>query len=388
MNIPAEVLACRDELISLRRHFHTYPELGLQEYHTADFIETYLRELGLTPRRCTPTGVVADLHGGKPGKMLLLRCDIDALPVQEETGLPFASRNPGIMHACGHDAHIAIQLVTAKLLCARKEELCGSVRFVFQPNEEDAGAERMVKEGVLEGPKPDACGGYHIWSPIPTGKIGVTAGPLMASSYYFKLTIHGRGGHGGAPHTAINPIDAAGHVLEAIKTLCTLEFSALCPTVISVCKIHGGNKEIIVPDSVEMEGSLRCLHDGDEEVRARFAEVTEQVCRAYRCTREIEFVCGNTLLNNDKEMTDLLVRSAEQVVGRENILTSGISVMLGDDFAEFSRRVPGVYYFLGTADPEKHTDVEHHNARFQIDEESLPIGVAIQTAFAQEYLKG
>ena len=386
MNIPPEVQACRDEVIFLRRYFHADPELGLHEYRTAQYIEDYLKGLDLEPRRCTPTGVVADLQGGKPSKTLLLRCDIDALPVQEETGLAFASRNPGVMHACGHDAHIAMMLMTAKLLCAQKEKLCGNVRFVFQPNEEDAGAERMISAGVLEPTRPSACGGYHIWSPIPTGKIGVAAGPLMASSWYFKLTITGRGGHGGSPHTAINPIDAAGHVLEAIKTLCALEFNALRPTVISVCKIHAGSKEIIVPDVAELEGSIRCLHGDDEHVRARFAEVTEQVCRAFRCTRELEFVCGNTLLNNDEALTNTLIHAAAEIVGRDNILTSGISVMLGDDFAEFSRRVPGVYYFLGTANPDKHSDFEHHNARFQIDEESLLIGVAVQLAFVQEYL--
>ena len=386
MNIPPEVQACRDEVIFLRRHFHADPELGLHEYRTAQYIEDYLKGLDLEPRRCTPTGIVADLQGGKSAKTLLLRCDIDALPVQEETGLAFASRNPGVMHACGHDAHIAMMLMTAKLLCARKEKLCGNVRFVFQPNEEDAGAERMISAGVLEPTRPSACGGYHIWSPIPTGKIGVAAGPLMASSWYFKLTITGRGGHGGSPHTAINPIDAAGHVLEAIKTLCALEFNALRPTVISVCKIHAGSKEIIVPDVAELEGSIRCLHGDDEHVRARFAEVTEQVCRAFRCTRELEFVCGNTLLNNDEALTNILIHAAAEIVGRDNILTSGISVMLGDDFAEFSRRVPGVYYFLGTANPDKHSGFEHHNARFQIDEESLLIGVAVQLAFVQEYL--
>lgn len=387
MNIKKEVAELQDELIALRRDFHRHPELGLHEIRTSQIVETYLKDLGLSVRRCTETGVIGVLKGDQPGKTVLLRCDIDALPVTEETGLPFASENPGVMHACGHDGHTALHLITAKLLSRHKDTLKGTVVFLFQTNEEDAGAELMIHAGALDDPKPDAVFGFHLWSPIPTGMIGVVPGPIMASSYYFKLTIHGRGGHGGAPHAAINPIDAAGHVLTAIKTLHTLELDSTKPTVISVCKIHGGTKEIIVPDDVELEGSIRCLHDGDEMVRARFTELCKAVCAAYRCTCDVEFKCGNTLLSNDEALAGMVKEVGEEVLGKGSVLTHDVSVMLGDDFAEFSRRIPGVYYFIGTRSETAGSTYEHHNPHFTIDEDSLAIGVEMQTQLVWKYLK-
>ncbi len=386
MDIQQDVYALEQELIFLRRDFHQHPELGLRERRTAQRIEEYLVGLGLEVRRCTETGVIGILRGVRPGKTILLRCDIDALPIQEKTGLPFSSAVPGVMHACGHDGHIAIQLTTAKLLARCREGIQGTVVFLFQPNEEDAGAELMIRAGALDDPKPDAVYGFHLWSPIPIGKIGVCAGPLMASSYYFKLTIHGCGGHGGAPHDAVNPIDTAAHILSAIKTLHTLELDSREPTVISVCTIHGGTKEIVVPDEVEMEGSIRCLHNHDASVRRRFQELCAAVCAAYRCTCSLDFKCGNTLLSNDSLMTEHALRAAERTVGRENILNQGIQVMLGDDFAEFSRRIPGVYCFIGTGSEEARSTYAHHHAHFTIDEASLAVGVRMQAELTMEYL--
>ncbi len=380
-----EIAELTPDMIALRRMFHRHPELGLHEIWTSGVIETYLQDLGLEVRRCTETGIIGVLKGGHPGKTLMLRCDIDALPVSEQTGLPFASEIPGVMHACGHDGHMALHLTTARLLAKHREEIHGTVVFLFQTNEEDAGAQLMIDAGALDD-KPDAVCGFHLWSPLPTGTIGIIPGPIMASSWYFKLTIHGLAGHGGAPHTAINPIDAAGHVLMAIKSLQALECDATKPTAISVCKIHGGTKEIIVPETVELEGSIRCLHDGDAALRDRFRQLCTDVCASYRCTCDVEFKCGNSLLNNDPDMTRLAVHAAEKTVGRENILTDHIGVMLGDDFAEFSNRIPGVYYFIGTRSEEAGSVYEHHHHHFTIDEASLPIGVQMQTEMVMEYL--
>lgn len=386
MDIKKSVHALKDELIRLRRDFHTHPELGKQEFRTAQIIEDYLIGLGLAVRRCAGTGVIGVLQGNMSGKTVMLRCDIDALPVEEQTGLPFASQNPGVMHACGHDGHTAMLMITAKILTGQKDKISGTIVFLFQLNEEDAGAGLMIQDGALENPKPDAALGLHLWSPIASGKIGIVSGPIMASSYYFKLVITGKGGHGGAPHTAINPIDTASHVLSAIKSFLSLEIDKRQPTVISVCKIHGGTKEIIVPDTVELEGSIRCLHTNDKMVRNRFQELTEQVCHTYRCTCAIEFKCGNTLLSNDPALTELVKAVAVEHVGSENIITDGVSVMLGDDFAEFSNRIPCAYYFVGVGDKEKKTDIEHHNSRFNIDEEALTIGVEMQVALVLKYL--
>lgn len=386
MSIKDEIKSLNSELIELRRDFHLHPELGLHEVRTSGIVEKYLKDLGLEVRRCTETGVIGVLRGKGEGKTVMLRCDIDALPVEEKTGLEFASQNKGVMHACGHDGHTSMMLIAAKILAAHKDKINGNIVFLFQPNEEEAGAEEMIKHGALENPKPDAVCGLHIWSYVPTGKIGIVYGPIMASSYYFKIKITGRGGHGGSPHLVISPIDAAGHVLSAINSFHTYEQNSLKPTVISVGKIHAGQKEIVIPDELEMEGSIRCLHDDDEQVRNRFKELVEATCKAHRCECEIEFVCGNTLLNNDDTMTKLVIDTAEKVVGKENIQMKDVSVMLGDDFAEFSRRVPGVYYFLGTGNPEKKTNYDHHNCRFNIDEDSLPIGVEMHVRNALAYL--
>lgn len=386
MYLKTEVNDMFDEMVTLRRDFHTHPELGLKEVRTSAIIEDYLKNLGLEVRRCANTGVIGVLKCKNPGKTIMLRCDIDALPVTEETDLPFKSQNEGVMHACGHDGHTAMLLTTAKLLNKHKDELNGTVVFLFQTNEEDAGAELMINDGALENPRPDAVCGLHLWSPIESGKIGIAYGPIMASSYYFKITIHGKGGHGGAPHTAINPIDTAGHILGAIKTLHTLEFDSTKPTVISVCKIHGGSKEIVVPDTVEMEGSIRCLHEDDALVHERFKELVNSVCSAFRTTCEIELKCGNTLLNNDTNMTNIAIEAAKKIVGEENIKTDGVSVMLGDDFSEFSKRIPGVYYFVGTANEKEKSTFEHHNPKFNIDEETLKIGVLMYTQMVFDYL--
>lgn len=387
MNIKKEVAELYNEMIDLRRDFHKHPELGLNEHRTAGIVEDYLKNLGYETRRCTETGVIGVLKGDKPGKTIMLRCDIDALPVTEETGLPFSSENKGVMHACGHDGHAALHLVTAKLIANHKKDISGTVVFLFQTNEEDAGAELMINAGALENPKPDNVFGFHLWSPIPTGKIGLVTGPIMASSYYFKITISGKGGHGGAPHKAINPIMAAGQVLNAIQAMNIAEFDATKPTAISVGMIHAGNKEIIIPETAEIQGSIRCLHTEDAAIRERFAEVCKSVCKTFQCGCEVEFKCGNTLINNDAQMAKLVEKVADRVIGRENIVSENVSVMLGDDFAEFSNRIPGVYYFIGTRSEEANSTYEHHNPHFTIDEKSLAIGLELQAEIIFEYLK-
>jgi len=385
MDIKNEVNALYDEMLTIRRDLHRHPELGLHEVRTSRIIEDRLTELGLEVRRCTETGVIGVLRGGKPGKTLLLRCDIDALPVQEESGVEYASENLGVMHACGHDAHTAIHLTTAKIMVAHRDEIPGTIVFLFQTNEEDAGAELMIEAGAMKDPVPDNVAGFHIWTPLPTGTIGIVNGPIMASSWYFYITIHGRGGHGGAPHKAINPIDTGAHILEAIKTFHTLENDATKPCVISVCQFHCGEKEIIVSDTATMAGSIRCLNEDDATVRKRFKELVEKVCDTYGCTCEVEFKCGNSLLSNDREMADLVRAAAEKVIGKENIIEDGVATMLGDDFAEFSRRKPGVYYFVGTRNEEAGSVYEHHNAHFRIDEKTMPIAVELQIGLIREY---
>jgi amidohydrolase len=386
--IKGEVKELMDEAIELRRDFHKHPEIGFSEIRTSAIVEKYLRDLGLKVTRIAKTGIAGVLEGGMPGKTVMLRADIDALPVLEETGLPFESENKGVMHACGHDGHISMLLIAAKILSRHKSEIKGKIKFAFQPNEEDAGAQIMIDEGVLQDPKVDAAIGLHIWSPIPTGKIGIVPGPIMASSYYFKLTIKGRGGHGGAPHKAINPLSPAVDIIQGIRTIQAEEFDTMKPTLITVGKIEYGTKAIIIPDTLTMEGSIRCLHNNEKQVHQRFKELVAGICTNHRTSFELELKCGNSLLNNDPVLTRLTMKTASEILGEDNILTEDVSVMLGDDFAEFGNEVPVVYYFLGTGNAEKGTNYEHHNAAFNIDEDSLPIGIEMHIKTALAYLNG
>lgn len=387
MDIKKEIELLKEELINLRRDFHKYPELGFQEYRTSEIIANYLEKCGLVVKSgVAKTGVVGLLKGKEEGPTILLRSDMDALPVDEENDISFKSVNKGVMHACGHDGHISMLLIAAKILAKHKDEIKGNVKFVFQPNEEDAGAEIMIGEGILENPHVDAALGMHLWSYIETGKIGIVSGPIMASSYYFKLVIHGKGGHGGAPHMAIDPISCATNIMQTVQTMQAEEVDTLKPTVITFCKINCGSSPIIIPERIELEGSIRCLHNGTEEVQQRFEEIIEGVCKTHRTTYDLEFKCGNILLSNDENMTELIKAAGSEVVKEENVLENNISVMIGEDFAEFSVRVPSAFYFVGTGNKEKGTDYPHHHPHFNIDEESLPIGVEMHIRGALNYL--
>jgi amidohydrolase len=387
MALKDEIAQLKDELIGLRRDFHMHPELGFREIRTSGIVEKYLKELGLEVKTgVAHTGVVGLLRGGSPGRTVLIRADMDALPVTEQTGLPFASQNEGVMHACGHDGHTAMLLVAAKILSRHRDEIVGNVKFVFQPNEEDPGAALMVEEGVMENPHVDASLGLHLWTPFPPGTLGIAPGPVMASSYYFKLTVTGRGGHGGSPHMAVDPVICAANIISAVQAIQTREIDALNPTVITFCKINCGTFPIIIPDNIALEGSIRCLHDGAEDVNRRFERIVKSICTAYGTTYSLDIQCGNILLSNDPDMTEFAQRVGEQVVGRSNLITT-IKMMVGEDFAEFSKDVPGVFYFVGTGNESKNTRYPHHHPKFDIDEDTLATGVEMHVRTALEFFR-
>lgn len=383
--IREEIRELQEELIALRRNFHQNPELGFEEYRTGKIVADFLESCGLTVSRIGGTGVVGVLEGRRPTPVLMLRADLDALPVQEAVKVPFASAVPGKMHACGHDGHTAMLMVAAKILARHREELPGSVKFVFQPNEEDAGAEILIEEGVLASPEVDAAVGLHLWSPLPSGIIGIASGPLMASSYYFWITIHGKGGHGGAPHLSIDPVYCAGQFMNAVQSIQTREHTVLEPTMITFCQIHAGSSPIIIPDKIELAGSIRCLHPGDQQVRERFENITSQICKLHGTTYDLTFKCGNELLSNDADMTRLIQQAAAEVVGPEQVQDTNLQVMLGEDFAAFAKRVPSAFYFLGIADEEKETHWPHHHPRFKLDEGVLPLGVEMHLRTVAAY---
>lgn len=388
MSVKTEIYSHFEELVQLRRWFHKHPELGFHEFKTSKKIAEYLTNLGFEVETgVAKTGVVAVMQGAGDGTTLLMRSDMDALPLNEDSDLPFKSVNIGIMHACGHDAHMAMLLIAAKILKNHSDRINGSIKFVFQPNEEEAGAENMVEDGVMENPHVDAAIGAHIWTPLPTGTIGVVSGPVMASSFYFKLKIIGKGGHGGSPHMAVDPILCASHIVQAVQAIQTREISAMEPTVITFGKIHGGTFNIVIPSEVELEGSIRCLYERDAEVRDRFREVVGSICEAHKADYDLDFMCGNKLLNNDPEITALVKKIAGEVVGTENIVGEEMRTMIGEDFAEFSLRVPSCFFFIGTGNSEKGTNFPHHSPHFMIDDDSLPIGVEMHVRTALEYFR-
>jgi amidohydrolase len=388
MQVSAQIDQCRDEVIALRRDFHQHPELGFEEYRTAEVVEAYLQKLGLATRRLAKTGVVALLQGARPGPVLMLRADMDALPITEANEVDYVSRNPGVMHACGHDAHMAMLLVAAKILVRHRDTIAGTVKLVFQPNEEIAGALQMIEAGVLEHPKVDAVMGIHVWTPVAAGKIGITAGPVMGGLDVFKMRIFGKGGHTGVPEDAVDPVIAAANLIQTVQMIQTREISNLKATVIMFGKIAGGTKSNIIPDTVDLEGSIRFLYKGGPESVARpterFRRIAEQVCRTHRCTCEIEIIHENIPLINDPQLTALARRTAVEVFEAKNAVVDNVTIA-SEDFSEFSERVPGVFIFLGAGNPDKGTTVSHHNPRFDIDEAVLTKGVAMHVRGALNY---
>ena len=389
MQIFDQIESYRDELIALRRDFHQHPELGFEEHRTAEIVESYLKDLGLATRRVAGTGVVALLDGSHLGPVLMLRADMDALPVTEENDVDYRSSNPGVMHACGHDAHMAMLLVAAKVLSHNRDAIAGTIKFVFQPNEEVAGALRMIEEGVLENPAVDAVMGLHVWTPVASGRIGITAGPVMGGLDVFRMTIFGKGGHTGVPEDAIDPVIAAANLILTVQMIQTREISNLKSTVIMFGKISGGTKSNIIPDKVDLEGSIRFLYKGGpdsiEQPTERFRRIAEQVCRTHRCTCRIDIVHENIPLINDPGLAALARRTAEDVFKDKNAIIDNVTIA-SEDFSEFSERVPGVFMFLGAGNEKKGTTVSHHNPRFNIDEDVLLNGVAMHVHGALNFL--
>jgi amidohydrolase len=391
------VAGLKDELIELRRDFHRHPELGFQEHRTSELVERYLRGLGLPVKRLAGTGVVALLQGGAGGKrqegpVLLLRADMDALPVQEENEVAYASVNQGVMHACGHDAHTAMLLAAAKVLTEYREHIPGRIKLVFQPNEETTaeppGAEAMIAAGVLADPKVDAAMALHIWTPLPSGQIGTDSGPVTATLNVFKIAVKGKGGHTGFPEQAVDPIVAAASIVQTVQTIQTREISLRKPTIIMFGKIQGGTKSNIVADRVILEGSMRYLYPGgegsEENPEGRLKRIVEAVGAAHRVSCELELHCENRATVNDPGMTGLARRTAREVLGEAGGLVS-YSCTAGEDFSDFAAEVPSVLYFLGTGNRGKNTDYPHHSPHFDIDEDVLPLGVEMHVRGALNY---
>jgi len=389
MNIPEKINNLKDELISLRRDFHQHPELGFQEYRTAQIVADYLERCGLKVKRgVAKTGVVGLLEGSAPGPTLLLRADMDALPIQEENEVPYKSINNGIMHACGHDAHTAILLIAAKILSDYRKEIKGNIKFVFQPNEEVGGAKLMIEEGVLENPRVDAALALHLWTSLDSGIIGVKAGPITGTLDIFQLTIKGEGGHTGYPEKAVDPIIASANIIQNMQIIQTREMEAFKPVIIMFTKINSGSKVNVIPDTVSLEGTIRYFNkqeDKDSErLHEKFERIVEANCKSYRTKYSLKFFNENQSIFNDKELTKLVLSNAEKVLGNREKVISYLSIA-GEDFSEFADRVPGVFYFVGAGNREKECHYPHHNPHFNIDEDAMLIGVEMHILNSLNY---
>lgn len=390
--IEAEAEKLKDEVIRLRRDFHMHPELGLQETRTAGIVEQYLNDVGIPTKRVFGTGVIGLLQGGRPGRCILLRADMDALPIEEENEVPYRSVNPGVMHACGHDGHTAMLLGAAKILAAHREELAGTVKFVFQPNEEESGAEGMVEAGALTNPPVDASFAMHLWSPVPSGTVGLSAGPVMAEMYNFRIEIRGTAAHSSTPSKGVDAILCAAEIIQAAQVIQTREIDPADTTCLSFGKIRGGTMSNIIADHVEIEGCLRYLYDGSDDgpqhPRKRLERIVKSICQAYRAEGTITFEVSNYVLINDAGMVAF---AKEKIVPHLNGIGNVVSycTMAGEDFSAYSNHngIPGVLMFVGIGDPAKGTDAPHHSSRFNIDEERLTAGVAAHVAAAVGFLK-
>lgn len=378
------------ELIETRRSFHRMPELGFREQNTARIIATRLREYGYNVHTGVgETGVVGVLAGGQGGPTVMLRADIDALPIQEQNETEYRSVHPGIMHACGHDGHMAMALMTAKRLMADRSNLRGFVKFVFQPAEELlSGAQRMVDDGVMENPNVDAAFGLHLWNNLDVGTVGVVAGSMMASVDRFEIVVKGKGGHGAMPHQTIDPIVIASHVVTALQTIVSRNTDPLESVVVTVGTIHGGDAFNVIADTATMTGTVRTFDRPTyEAIPAMIKRVVAGVCQTFGAAYDLRYerLCEPTI--NDRGMAQLAREVAGAVVGTNNVVdTREARTTCGEDMSVFLSRAPGCYLFVGSRNRARGLDRPHHSAQFDFDEAALPIGVEILESLAKAYL--
>jgi amidohydrolase len=386
--ISAPVHAALPRVVDLRRDLHAHPELGFQEVRTAGLGAARLAELGFEVRTgLGQTGVTGFLAGGRPGRTVLLRADMDALPLHEEVASPWRSRSEGVMHACGHDANVAIVLGAAEVLAGERDRLAGNVLVVLQPAEELlSGAARMLADGALAGVRPDACLAVHMHNEQPVGTVGLRAGPLLASADRLELTITGRGGHGALPHLASDAVVATAQVITALQTLVSRETPPTSAAVLSLTTLRAGTAFNIIPGSVEMTGTLRCYEAPlRERLLASLRRTAEGVAAAQACRAEVRVVPLTPALVNDRALTALAREVAAGIVGPDGVIEMPPETG-SDDVAYFWQEAPGCYMFVGSAPADGRPVGQHHNATFEIDEDALPIGLELLLQAARRVL--
>lgn len=403
--VDAHLKQLEPKVTAWRRDVHQNPELSNRETRTAMLVADHLRSLGMEVKTgVAHTGVVGLLTGGKPGPVIALRADMDALPVTEEVDLPFRSRvrgqyqgnEVGVMHACGHDAHVAILMGVAEALAAVRGELAGSVKFIFQPAEEgppageEGGAALMVKEGVLRDPAPEAIFGLHVISGIPAGTVTYRAGPLMASADWLYITVKGRQTHGAWPWKGIDPVITAAQIVTGLQNIVARQLDVSKePAVVTVATIHGGARKNIIPDQVEMSGTIRTFdEDMRAEVHARIKQIAESIAAANGAMAEVRIEKAVPVTTNDAALVERVLPSLKRVAA-DTGLKAQQRTMVAEDFSYFQQQVPGVFFFVGVTprDQDMGAAAPNHSPRFHIDESALLPGLRALTAVAFDYLR-
>ena len=379
------------ELIRIRRHFHENPELGFEEVQTSAHIADILEGLGLEVRRnVAKTGVVALLKGAKPGKTVAIRADIDALPVQESNDVPYKSKTPGKMHACGHDVHITAAIGAAMLLAEHRQSIAGNVKFIFQPAEETpGGAQPMIDAGVLENPKVDAIIGGHVWGSLDSGVIEVLPGPIMASADILRLTIHGKGGHAAHPHDTIDPVVIGSEIVGALQKIVSRQTDPTEAVVISICLFRAGDTFNVIPNSAYLEGTVRTLNnDLRQKIPQKIEAILRGITEAYGATYDLDYTFSYPATINDPAVTESVRQSASKIIGAENVRTAARASMGAEDFAYYLLAVPGTYIRVGVRNAAKGITHDIHHPQFDIDEDILATMPAIYAQAALDLLNG
>ncbi len=382
--------ALQPELVERRRDLHRHPETAFQEFRTAGIVAQTLSALGLeVTTGVAKTGVVAILEGAQDGPTVLVRCDMDALPITEENQVDYASLTPGNMHACGHDGHVTIGLAVAKLLSQQRDQMAGRVKFLFQPAEEVAnGAQAMIDAGALQGPAPVVSFGLHLWNELPVGEIAITDGPFMAGTDVIKIKIIGSGGHGAIPEQTRDPVIAAAQIVTALQTIVSRNVSGLDTAVVSITMFHAGTANNAIPNVAQLDGTFRTYRaETHALVERRIHEIVNGIASAMGCQAEVETVPIAPPLINNLQVTERLRHAIKPTADRLKLkVIDDFRTMTAEDMAVILNHVPGTFFFVGSANAARGLNYPHHHARFDIDEASLPIGVALLCNAVADYV--
>jgi len=383
-------LDIEQEIIAWRRHIHANPELGYAEFMTAAFVAERLREWGLLVHEAVGgTSVVGILQGGTPGACLALRADMDALPIAEETGLPYASQNQDCMHACGHDGHTAMLLGAAKVLASRRADIAGTVKFIFQSAEECSprgGALPLIEAGVMSDPKVDYIFALHLWPEVPFGKVGVKAGPLMSASDRIQLHITGKGGHGAAPHQAVDAVIVGSHIVTALQTIVSRQVDPLEPVVLTIGRFMAGQRHNVIAPTAYLDGTVRTQNEAvRKELPQKIVQVAEGVAAGFGATVSVDYEFGYPTLHNHPEGAEKVAQATIAALGEGSVVALARPSMGGEDFAYFLDHAVGAMFWIGCKGPRA-SEFPVHNSRFEFDEQVLAKGTAVLAELALDIL--